>query len=188
MNYYTQHIVCVIAFFSHMCRLPPLNYVSPNLVSFFKHIMIIQASMCMWSPLPEVSVFLCWTMCCSRFWPIAAPSICLGNVYGMCEWITLSSPNRVISFSVLRPSVCISRSLRLPIISLPLPFFLLLLSPPYHIYFPNGTTVAGGAEGDTTQDFLLPCSFPPEKCLFACSFPMFSGRKSTMGHLPKYTF
>lgn len=145
MNSYTQHILCVIAYFSHICRFSPLNYIFQNLVSFFKHIMIIQASMCMWYPLPEMSVFLCWKMCCSRFCLIAAHSMCLGNVYRMCEWITFSPPNRVISSSVPRTSVCISRFLMLSIISLPLPFLFLLLSPLYQIYFSNGTTRAGGA-------------------------------------------
>lgn len=98
----------------------------------------------------NVSVFLCWKMYWSRFWLIAAHRVCLGNVCGLCEWITLSSPSWATSFSVLRTSVCISHFLMLPTISLPLPFFF-LLSPPYQIYFSNGITVAGGARWHRTR-------------------------------------
>lgn len=41
-------------------------------------------------------------------------------------------------------------------------------SPPYQIYYSNGTNTVGGAHGDTAQDF-LPSSFCPKRtstCLF----------------------
>ena len=48
-------------------------------------------------------------------------------------------------------------------------------SPPYQIYYSNGTNTAGGAHGDTAQDF-LPSSFCPKRTSTRLFLPPFRRR------------
>lgn len=172
-----------------MCCFSPLNFILHNLVfhsssntswSFRRLFMYMVFSA--WN----ASFPLCWKMYMSSILPIAAHCMCSGNEQIFTEWkneLSLYPQTKLLlhPFSVFR-TFCIHQLFHLshyvPNHLSTSDIIFLLLLPPYQYFSPNGTTIAGGPYGDTTENF-LPYIICPEKCLLACSFPLF-GRKSTI--------
>lgn len=131
---------------------------------------------------------LCWKMYLSRFWLTAAHSMFLGNVYGINEWMTPSSQSYSLpSRTILEPSLCVSSFIYHVILPIYLSlnhrqiFFFVTIVLNFIIPMAVVQLVVLMVTRHKTSWLLVSVQ---RECLSTCSFPI-SGRKSTIGYLPK---